>query len=190
MLHKSCNVYVISKNVYIWKKNIMATVGIVFVLVLILIYLGIIIITIAGIWKVFEKAGKPGWAAIIPIYNTIVMAEICGKPTWWGVLPIIPLAGIVFSIWLVNLTIKSFGKDEGYTIGTIFLPFVFWPILGFSKNIQYQGPFCGPQNNNANYMNQQINNIGNQNYQNNPNQGNQYNPNNPYNQGNQNNPNV
>jgi hypothetical protein len=182
----------------------MAAVGFVFILVLILIYLGIIVITIAGMWKLFEKAGKPGWAAIIPIYNTIIMAEISGKPTWWGVLPIIPLAGIVFSIWLVNVTIKSFGKDEGYTIGVLFLPFIFWPILGFSKSIQYQGPFCGPQNNNANYMNQQINNIGNSNQYNqnnqnnpynnqqpnNPNNPQPYNPNNPYNQENQNNPNV
>jgi Family of unknown function (DUF5684) len=143
---------------------------------------------------VFEKAGKPGWAAIIPIYNYIVMAEISGKPTWWGVMVIIPFAGIVFSIWLINVTIKSFGKDEGYTIGALLLPFVFWPILGFSKNIVYQGPFCGPngQYGNNNYMNQQINNIGNQQQYNqqqynqqpyNPNNPNPYDPNNPYNQG-------
>jgi Family of unknown function (DUF5684) len=168
----------------------MAVLGGIFILVFVLIIIGLIILQFAGMWKVFEKAGKPGWAAIVPVYNYIVMAEISGKPTWWGVMVLIPFAGIVFAIWLMNVTIKSFGKDEGYTIGALLLPFVFWPILGFSKNIQYRGPFCGPQNNNANYMNQQINNIGNQNYQNNPNQGNQYNPNNPYNQGNQNNPNV
>jgi hypothetical protein len=162
----------------------MAAVGIVFILILILIYLGIIIVTIAGMWKVFEKAGKPGWAAIIPIYNYIVMAEISGKPTWWGVMVLVPFANIVFAIWLINVTIKSFGKDEGYTIGALFLPFIFWPILGFSKNIAYQGPFCSPngQYGNNNYMNQQINNIGNQ-QQYNPNNPNPYDPNNPYNQG-------
>jgi hypothetical protein len=162
----------------------MAAVGIVFILILILIYLGIIIVTIAGMWKVFEKAGKPGWAAIIPIYNYIVMAEISGKPTWWGVMVLVPFANIVFAIWLINVTIKSFGKDEGYTIGALFLPFIFWPILGFSKNIVYQGPFCSPngQYGNNNYMNQQINNIGNQ-QQYNPNNPNPYDPNNPYNQG-------
>jgi hypothetical protein len=167
----------------------MAALWLVFVFVF-FIFIFIFIITVAGMWKVFEKAGKPGWAAIIPIYNYIVMAEISGKPSWWGVMVLIPFAGIVFSIWLMNVTIKSFGKDEGYTIGAIFLPFVFWPILGFSKNIVYLGPFCGPQNNNANYMNQQINNIGNQNYPNNPSLRNDYNSGNPYDQRNSNNPNI
>ncbi len=148
----------------------MAAMGIIFILVFVLFILAIIILQIAGIWKTFEKAGKPGWAAIIPIYNYIVMAEISGKPSWWGVLLLIPIVNIVFAIWLINVLVKSFGKDEGFTVGLILLPFVFWPILGFSKDIQYQGPFCAPHNNNT--MNQQINNIGNQNYQNNPNQGN------------------
>jgi hypothetical protein len=119
-------------------------------------YLGIFVLVIAGMWKFFEKAGKPGWAAIIPIYNQIVLAEIGGKPSWWGVLCLIPLAGIVFAIWILNVAIKSFGKDEGFTIGTIFLPFVFWPILGFSKDIQYRGPYSNTAAD-ANYMNQQVN---------------------------------
>jgi hypothetical protein len=130
----------------------------VFFILISIVFIGaFIILPFAGMWKTFEKAGKPGWAAIIPIYNYIVMAEISGKPTWWGVMVLVPLANIVFSIWLINVTIKSFGKDEAYTIGVLLLPFVFWPILGFSKDIQYQGPYClrGQYNPNSN-----INNIG------------------------------
>ncbi len=142
----------------------MVALGLAFGLVFLLILIGIIILQFAGMWKTFEKAGKPGWAAIIPVYNYIVIAEISGKPAWWGAMVLVPIANIVFIIWLLNVMVKSFAKDEGYTIGLIFLPFIFWPILGFSKDIRYQGPFCKPDQNN--YMNQQINNLGNQGAQN------------------------
>lgn len=97
------------------------------------------VIIIVGMWKVFEKAGKPGWAAIIPIYNVIVLLEIVGKPVWWIVLFLIPCLNIVFGIWTMNLLSKSFGQSEGFTIGLIILPFIFYPILGFG-NYQYVGP--------------------------------------------------
>jgi hypothetical protein len=97
------------------------------------------VITIVGMWKTFEKAGKPGWAAIIPIYNVIVMLEIVGKPIWWLVLFIIPCVNIVFAIWTINLFSKSFGQSEGFTVGLLLLPMIFYPILGFG-NYQYIGP--------------------------------------------------
>lgn len=99
----------------------------------------IAVVTIVGKWKIYEKAGKPGWAAIIPIYNWIVMLEIVGKPIWWVVLFFIPCVNIIFLIWTVNLLSKSFGQTEGFTIGLILLGFVFYPILGFG-NYQYLGP--------------------------------------------------
>ena len=102
-------------------------------------YLAIIVLMIASMWKVFEKAGKPGWAAIIPIYNIYIMIEIVGKPTIWLLWCLIPCVNIVFSIWLYNLMSKSFGKEEGFTVGMILLPFVFWPILGFGS-AKYIGP--------------------------------------------------
>ena len=91
-----------------------------------LVFIDIVIIAliVVGLWKIFEKAGKPGWAAIIPIYNIIVLLEIIGKPLWWLILFIIPLVNIVFAIWATNLLSKSFGKETGFTIGLIFLPFV------------------------------------------------------------------
>ncbi len=107
--------------------------------VVIIIYLAIIILMIASMWKIFTKAGKPGWAAIIPIYNIIVLLEIVGKPLWWIVLWIIPYVNIVFVVWTYNLLAKSFGKEVGFTIGMLILPFIFFPILAFG-DATYQGP--------------------------------------------------
>lgn len=90
-------------------------------------------------WKIFTKAGKPGWACLIPIYNTLVTLEIIGKPWWWLFLLMIPFVNIIFIIWATNLLSLSFGKEEGFTIGLILLPIVFLPILAFGSP-QYRGP--------------------------------------------------
>ncbi len=105
----------------------------------VILYLAIIVIMIVGMWKVFEKAGKPGWAAIIPIYNMIVLIEIVGKPMIWILWLIIPCVNFVFLIWLYNLVAKSFGKSEGFTVGMVLFPYIFWPILGFGS-ATYLGP--------------------------------------------------
>ncbi|WP_205771936.1 DUF5684 domain-containing protein [Mucilaginibacter terrenus] len=97
------------------------------------------IISIVGMWKMYEKAGKPGWAAIIPIYNIIVLLEIIGKPLWWFLLLLVPCVNIIFAVWMINLLSKSFGQSEGFTIGLLLLPFVFYPLLGFG-NYRYVGP--------------------------------------------------
>ena len=108
----------------------------------------LIVIVIAGMWKVFTKAGKPGWAAIIPIYNIYILLEIVGRPTWWLaflLLPFIPFIGglalIVVMFIIYWDTAKSFGKDVGYAIGLTLLSFVFWPMLGFGS-AQYLGPMA------------------------------------------------
>ncbi len=91
-------------------------------------------------WRIFEKAGKPGWASLIPIYNTIILLEIVGKPWWWLLFFIfLPPVGIVLAIWMTNLLSLSFGKEVGFTFGLIFLGFIFYPILAFS-NAEYIGP--------------------------------------------------
>lgn len=107
-------------------------------LVILVIYLGIIILTVAGLWKAFVKAGKPGWAAIVPIYNVIVLLEIVGKPIWWIILFLIPFVNFIMAIIVSNEVSKAFGRGIGTTVGLIFLPFVFWPILGFGS-AKYQG---------------------------------------------------
>lgn len=106
---------------------------------MIIFYLAFIVIVFAGMWKTFEKAGKPGWAAIIPIYNIYVMTEIVGKPPIWILWCILPCVNFVFIVWLYNLFAKSFGKSEGFTVGLILLGFIFWPILGFGS-ATYLGP--------------------------------------------------
>ena len=104
----------------------------------------VFIILLAAGWRIFEKADKPGWAVIIPFYNVIVLLEIVGKPWWWLLLMIfVPLGNLIWGIWTMNLLSKSFGKNEGFTIGLIFLSFIFYPILGFG-NAEYQGPAGKP----------------------------------------------
>jgi hypothetical protein len=108
-----------------------------------LFFLAIAIIVIIAQWKIYEKAGQPGWACIIPIYNVYILLKIVGKPGWWLLLLIIPFVNFVILIWVTNLLAKSFGKSEGFTLGLLFLSFIFYPILGFGKD-EYQGPVGDP----------------------------------------------
>ena len=108
--------------------------------------LAIAIVVIAGMWKIFTKAGQPGWAAIIPIYNIYILLQIVGRPTWWLALLLLAFIPIVGSIALLAVIFiiywdlaKSFGKDIGYAIGLVLLSFVFVPMLGFGS-AQYLGP--------------------------------------------------
>lgn len=107
-----------------------------------IIYIAVIIIVIAGMWKAFEKAGKPGWAAIVPIYNIIVMLEIAKRPLWWIILILIPFVNIVILIIMSIDIAKNFGKDTGFGVGLALLGFIFWPILGFG-DAQYIGGNSG-----------------------------------------------
>jgi len=111
-------------------------------LIIMLIYAAIFIAIIAGMWKTFTKAGQPGWAAIVPIYNIYIWTKIVGRPWWWLLLMFIPIVSIVVAIVLCVDLAKSFGKGIGFAIGLILLGFVFIPILGFGS-AQYQGPSAG-----------------------------------------------
>ena len=96
-----------------------------------LTYLAIILIFIASYWKVFDKAGQPGWAAIIPIYNIYILLKIVCRPSWWLLLYIIPVVNIITTI-IVTLDLATrFNKDTVFGIGLILLPVIFYPILGF-----------------------------------------------------------
>lgn len=110
-----------------------------FISIMIIPVLIITVIMVIAHWKIFEKAGKPGWAAIIPIYNIIVLLEIIGKPIWWVFLILFPCTSFIFAIWATNLLSKSFGQSEGFTVGLILLGVVFYPVLAFG-NYQYLGP--------------------------------------------------
>lgn len=103
-----------------------------------LVPLAIIIIMLAGMWKTFEKADKPGWAAIIPIYNVYVLLQIVGRPGWWLILFLIPVVNFIIGLLVTYELAQAFGKGIGYTLGLIFLGFIFWPLLGFG-DARYQG---------------------------------------------------
>jgi len=100
----------------------------------VVIWLAITILVVASFWKIFVKAGKPGWAAIIPIYNLVVYLQVVNRPIWWIVLMFIPVVNFVIWIILTNDLAKAFGKGVGWTIGMLFLGFIFYPILGFGSD--------------------------------------------------------
>ena len=91
----------------------------------------VLLVILTSKWKVFVKAGKPGWAALIPVYNIIVLLDIVRKPLWWTVLVI--LFPFIFMIWVLHLVSKRFDQGLGFTIGLVLLPFIFIPILGFGS---------------------------------------------------------
>jgi hypothetical protein len=107
-----------------------------------LLYIAVIVFYILCLWKIFVKAGKPGWAAIIPIYNIIVELEIIGRPWWWLLLMLIPVVNFVIAIIILFDLAKVFGKGTGFGFGLLFLSFIFIPILAFG-DAKYLGPIAG-----------------------------------------------
>jgi hypothetical protein len=101
--------------------------------------LAIALMMIASMWKVFTKAGQPGWAVLVPVYNIVILLKITGKPTWWLALFFVPVANFVVMIMIVVALAKSFGKSTGFGLGMLFFGFVFYPILGFG-DAQYTPP--------------------------------------------------
>ena len=102
-------------------------------LVLVVIGLALSLLMIISYWKLFNKAGQPGWAILIPIYPAIVMLQIAGKPIWWILLLIVPVVGIVIAIKMLAGIARNFGKGTGFVLGMLFLPIIFWPILGLGS---------------------------------------------------------
>ena len=104
------------------------------------IYVAVLVFEIAAFWKVFVKAGRPGWGAIIPIYNTYLLVKTAGRPGWWVILYFIPLVNIIIHL-IVSLDVaRNFGKGSAFGVFGlwIFAP-IGYPILGFG-GAQYQGP--------------------------------------------------
>ncbi len=100
------------------------------------IWLIVCVTFIAGIWKVFTKAGQPGWGVLVPIYNAYLMTKIAQRPAWWLILMLIPVVGIIVHIVMSMDIAKHFGKGAGFGVGLAC--FIFYPILGFG-GAQYGG---------------------------------------------------
>ena len=93
----------------------------------------VVVGVLVGMWKVFVKANKPGWAALVPIYNLFVLAEVGGKPSWWAILLFVPLVNLIVFVVICMGVAKNFGKNELYGIGLALLGFIFFPLLGFGN---------------------------------------------------------
>ena len=106
-----------------------------------LIGLAIGVFLLIAVWKIFTKAGQPGWAVLVPIYNAYVLLEIVGREWWWLILMVIPFVNFIFIIILIFDLVKSFGKDPAFGFGLLILAPIFIPILGFG-NAQYVGPIA------------------------------------------------
>lgn len=125
-----------------------ASKGILIVILFIISY----VLIIVSLWKIFKKAGKPGWASIIPIYNIYVICQIAEKKWWNILLLLIPIANIYAMIVLYNGLAKKFGKSEWFVVGMILLPIIFFPILAFSGSEPIN---VNQANNNLKDINQQ-----------------------------------
>ena len=113
--------------------GMLAGVGIVTWILLMLVA----VLMIVSYWKLFKKAGKPGWAAIVPIYNLWILYEVAGLPGWTALLGLIPVVGVLI-MFVLNIIVAiklppKFGKEGIYSVGLIFLPVVFYPMLAFGK---------------------------------------------------------
>ena len=93
----------------------------------------ILIVMIVSGWKIFTKAGKPGWAILIPIYNVIVLLEIVNKPLWWIILFLIPLVNVVVGIYVAYLLILHFGQPGWHVVLYILFSIIYMPYLAFSS---------------------------------------------------------
>lgn len=109
-----------------------------FLAVYIIIILAICAVILVSMWKVYKKAGKPGWASIVPVYNTYVLFEIVGMPGWYAFLMFIPIFGsIVVAVMQIIAYVKlakCFGKSGGFAVGLVLVPFIFFPMLAFDKS--------------------------------------------------------
>lgn len=103
--------------------------------VLIILFLAVAIFYIAAYWKLFAKAGEPGWGALVPIYNIYLYCKIAGRPEWWVILFFIPLVNFVIALILAMDIAKAFSKSQGFGIGLWLLSFIFVPILGYGSAV-------------------------------------------------------
>ncbi len=104
-----------------------------------------VVLSVIAMWKVFEKAGKPGWAALVPIYNTIILLEVVGRPVWWVVLMFVPIANIVVWLLIALDLAKAFGKSATFgVIGLFFFNIIGMLMLGFG-DAKYVGAPNKPQ---------------------------------------------
>jgi hypothetical protein len=108
------------------------------IIFIVLFQIIVAILVLVSLWKIFTKAGEPGWAGLIPIYNMYILIKIAGKPAWWLILLFLPLVNLVITFLVYIGLAEKFGKSPAYGLGMVFLPFIFFPLIAFS-DAQYSG---------------------------------------------------
>lgn len=120
-------------------SDILGPIFIIYLVVLSIISLAYL----AASWKIFTKAGRPGWAVLIPIYNLVVYLQIVGRPAWWFLLLFVPFVNFAISIMLSLDLAKAFNKTHVFGIIALwFLPVGYF-ILGFGS-AKYTRPGATP----------------------------------------------
>jgi hypothetical protein len=107
-----------------------------------LVMLALFAVTIVSYWRMFTKAGKPGWASVVPVYNLVVLLQIGGKPLWWVVLYFVPFVNLVVAVLCAIAVAENFGRGKPFGLGLALLPFIFGPVLAFGGDAYLggQGP--------------------------------------------------
>mgnify|MGYP000698111848 FL=1 len=99
--------------------------------------LALTVVIFAGFWKMFEKAGEPGWAGIIPIYNLYILVKISGNAWWWFILLFIPVVNFFATLKISIDVAGKFNRGVLFGLGLMFVSFIFYPLLGFG-DYQYR----------------------------------------------------
>ena len=98
---------------------------------MLLVIFAVIALMVASVWRVYERAGEPGWAALVPIFNIYILCKVARMSPWWMLTLLIPLVNIIFAFASSFGGAKRFGKGAGYGLGLALLPFIFWPLLAW-----------------------------------------------------------
>ena len=100
------------------------------------------LLSLISMWKLFRKAGQPGWKSIIPVYNMYVMLKISGCPGWWLALCFVPYINLIVAVLAADAFVKAYGRlGIGPVLMYVFLAPFYLPYLAFSRNVRYMGPF-------------------------------------------------
>lgn len=101
--------------------------------------LAILVLSVASLWRVFTRAGEPGWAVLVPIYNGVVLLRVARRPVWWLLLLLIPGVNVVTALVVDVALARRFGRSAGFAVGLWLLPFVFLPVLAFTGDARAAG---------------------------------------------------
>ena len=98
------------------------------------ISLGLVLLSVVAMWRLFSKAGQPGWHALVPVLNTYTLIKVSGRPGWWFFLFFVPCVGYVAAIIVFYDVAKAFGRSSAFGVGTVVLSPIFFAILAFGSS--------------------------------------------------------